>query len=199
MHRYSSILVLGAAFCLIPMMSEDRFVTPEFPLEEAPAAPSQKVTNGVAYESGSIPVLEGQTLQVPSDAVVEEYPGATVRCYLTKSLHCSGHPPTPMRIADARHYLGIAYQSDDKLLTIATFGEWRNRGGVAGLRLLVLVPKGQAWQHIENHSGLKSPATKKMDFSDDRTKDCYWYAGIGPADGWTPVSTDLQYNRFLEK
>lgn len=178
----------------------EEFVVPEAPLSEK-EAPSPNVTNGHVFESGilELPELsEEQQLFLPANAVVEEYDGSEIRFFVTKSMHCVGHPPSEMRIADARKYFGVAYRMDGEDCEISTFGEWSNRGGLANLGILILVPQGQSYKKIEGLTGSKSKASTAMDFRDAALEDCYWYSGTKPADGWTLIETKLHYNRFLQ-
>ena len=106
-------------FCLIvgdQAWGDDEFVSPKSPLL-VEGAPSEKVTNGHLFESGSLVVPKERELVFPETAVVEEYNGTSLRFFVTKSMHCMGHPPSPMRIADARNYYGIAYQMNEEDLS----------------------------------------------------------------------------------
>ena len=107
---------------------EDTIFKPETAIVEE-ASPNAEITNGHAFESGGITVDGEQILVFPENAVVEEYDGERVLFYLTKSLSCGGHPPSPMHIKDGRKYLGVAWSVEDGEMIFSTFGEWANRGG----------------------------------------------------------------------
>ena len=196
--------ILISAFCLCCAVIcnpatevDDDLIAPKNPLVEK-AAPNPKVTNGHVFESGSMDVPKDQKLIVPKNAVVEEYDGSRVLFFVTKSMHCAGHPPAPMALIDARNYFGIAVGRKDDEYRVATFGEWSNKGGSAAIRLSILVPRGLAYQKSEGLDGPKSAACRKIDFKEPALETCYWYAGIGPQKGWKRISTDLHYNRFLK-
>jgi len=196
---WKNLMILGCILTGLFGEHDDKrqqLVQPKQPLAEI-AGPSDKVTNGVAFESGVLAMPEGHELVLPANAVVEEYDGSTIRFYLTKYLNCLGQPPAPIRISSARHFLGIACQTHDTACTVSTFGEWQNSGGVANLRLLVLVPRGQKWRSGEGLSGANSRACKPMNLEDPKLEACYWYAGIGAKKTWQLVPTELNYNRFL--
>lgn len=187
-------------FCLIvgdQAWGDDEFVSPKSPLL-VEGAPSEKVTNGHLFESGSLVVPKERELVFPKTAVVEEYNGTSLRFFVTKSMHCMGHPPSPMRIADARNYYGIAYQMNEEDCIFSTFGEWGNRGGSAVLKILVLVPRGQRFRKAGELTGVDSLASSPMNFKDEALKKCYWYAGTGPKEKWKRVNMELHYNRFLK-
>lgn len=172
------------------------FVEPKLPMV-VENAPSDKVTNGHVFECGSLELPDDQELVLPNMAVVEEYDGESVRFYVTKSMHCVGHPPSEMRLADARKYFGIAFQANEGTHQISTYGEWSNRGGSAKLKMLVLVPRGQSFRQSADLEGGESAASCELNFDDPALEKCYWYSGIGAGEGWTPIKLQLNYNRFV--
>ncbi len=190
-------LLAGCSFLLgASNNAEEKFVQPETPVILS-AGLSPKVQNGTVFESGSAQVTDGATLILPESAVVEEYSGSSVRFFLTKSMHCVGHPSVPMQITDARNHFGIAFQEVDGELVISTFGEWSNHGGHASIRLLVLVPMGQKFELRAGLDGGESAASTTVNFDDPALKNCYWYSGVEPRKDWKEIKTDLNYNRFL--
>lgn len=197
MIRWFGVVAFSCIFCSANLaLQEKEFVEPDSPMvtEEAP---SRKVTNGCAYESGRLELPEKSELVLPNMAVVEEYDGRSVRFFVTKTMHCVGHPPSEMRLNDARAYFGIAHQVEENVHRIATYGEWANRGGAAQIQMLVLVPRGQSFRQSADLEGEKSEASTEMDFGDPALEKCYWYSGTGPKDGWKPILLELNYNRFV--
>ena len=197
MVRWFGILALSCVFCSGDLaLQDEEFVKPDSPMvtEEAP---SRKVTNGSVYESGRLELPEKHELVLPNSAVVEEYDGKSVRFFVTKTMHCVGHPPSEMRLEDARAYFGIAHKSEGEVHWIGTFGEWANRGGAAKLRMLVLVPRGQSVRKSADLEGETSEATTEMDFGDPALEKCYWYSGHAPKGGWESILLEINYNRFI--
>ena len=189
------VLLFGILLGATGNMNPDLFVVATDPILEK-NAPSDKVTNGVLFETARMDWNEKE-LVIPETAVVEAYEGDRVQFFVTKRMHCLGHPPQSMKIADARSHFGVAFQENEKQILCATFGEWRNKGGSAQVKLLILVPQQTVVRKQDGLSGINSPASKKRDLNDKALEKCYWYSGIGPADGWAPVKTDLFRNRFL--
>ena len=189
------IIFLGALMNNVHAQDEE-FVSPKTPLN-VELAPSPKVTNGHLFESGSLRLPEESELILPSISVVEEYEGESVQFFLTKTMHCVGHPPTSMKLFDARGYFGLAFKVDEDDYTLSTFGEWQNRGGSAQVKLLVLMPRGQGFRKSEGLSGPDSEAATELDLDNPALETCYWYAGIEPADGWERIETDIHFNRFV--
>ena len=191
---------ISACICWVGIgtFTEPEFIKPDWPIIEARAI-SQKVTNGTAFEHGFLKLEPGQELVLPDGAVIEEHDGDEILFFLTKTMHCNGHPPHPMRIAEARHNLGIAWKSVDEndTLVISTFGEWSNKGGTAAVKLLILVPGNLQYRRDNGLEGESSQASHKMDFNDPNLEKCYWYSGIGPAEGWNRIPTRLNFNRFV--
>lgn len=197
MIRWLSALLLGCVLCTGELpLQEEEMVNPDSPVVTE-RAPSDKVTNGTVYESGRLELPEKHELVLPNMAVVEEYDGKSVRFFVTKSMHCVGHPPNEMRIGDARANFGIAHQEEGNVHRIGTYGEWANRGGSAQIQMLVLVPRGQSFRLSADLEGESSEANTKMDFDNPAMKKCYWYAGTAPKEGWKPVLLEINYNRFV--
>lgn len=197
MIRWIGVLAISCIFCSGDgMIQEEEFVTPESPVVTE-RAPSEKVTNGSVFESGRLELPEDAELVLPNMAVVEEYDGQSVRFFVTKTMHCMGHPPNEMRIEDARVHFGIAHQVEAETHRIATFGEWANRGGSAQLKMLVLVPRGQSFRKSADLEGQSSEASTEMDFDNPAMKKCYWYSGTAPKEGWKPILLEPNYNRFV--
>ena len=190
------VFLFGISLGATGNMNPDLFVVPTDPIIEKDFAPSDKVTSGVLFETARMDWNEKE-LVIPETAVVEVYEEDRVQFFVTKKMRCSGHPPQSMKIADARSHFGVAFQENEVQIRCATFGEWQNKGGVAQVKLLILVPQQTVIRKQDGLSGINSPARKKRDLSDKALEKCYWYSGIGPADGWTPVKTDLFRNRFL--
>ena len=170
---------------------------PQNPVVES-KAPSEKVTNGTLFESGSIDVESGVKLVFPSDFEIETYEGKRVRFYVTKTLRCKGHPPVPMKITEVRSYFGVAQRLTDRQIEFCSYGEWRNKGGSASIRVLVLLPKGIEYKQTDELNGPNSPACDDMDRNLPEMKVSYWYSGVRPRENWTAISTELNFNRFLK-
>ncbi len=196
MFRLIGIVMLCNLCCAGELTWGQDFVEPKRPMV-VENAPSDKVTNGHVYECGTLDLPEKRELVLPNMAVVEEYDGESVRFFVTKSMHCVGHPPSEMRLGDARKYFGIAYQAKGETYHVSTYGEWGNRGGSAKLKMLVLVPRGQSFRQSSDLEGGESAASCELDFDDPSLEKCYWYAGIGAGEDWTPIELQLNYNRFV--
>lgn len=198
MNRFASItLVLPLAVAVASPPLQDKFVYPKKPLSPSGAAPSPKVGNGTAYESGALKLAKPHTLVLPDNAVVEKYEGLKVRFFLTKTQRCSGHPPVPMRFDKSRSHYGIAQRIEDGAVVVSTFGEWANRGGSARIRLVVMVPRDLKCKLKKGLHGRKSAASTQFSPADKALKRCYWYAGPRPKAGWKAIATSLHYTRFL--
>jgi hypothetical protein len=191
-----SFLFGCCCFSVFALPPDEKFVSPDEPLVKH-AAPNESVENGTTFESGTIRLSENSTLVLPESAVVEEYSGSTIRFFLTKSLRFAGHPPHLMPTQKWREYLGIALQKTADANIVSTYGEWGNKGGSARVRLLVMFPKGIKIEHQNGLDGENSQASKEMDVGNPAMTECYWYSGIEPKDGWEPIETELNYNRFL--
>lgn len=179
--------------------SPEKFFRPDGPFLAATTdSPSPKVTNGTAFETGVIPFVDGQTLRLPENAVVEEHDGPQVQLFVTKSLRFSGHPPREMDFQVTRSHFGVAQRILDGVIDISTFGEWANPDGAAKIRLLVLAPRSVQVVRSEGLSGNESEASSKFSPSDEAFSDSYWYAGPRPGKDWKAVPTSLYYGRFLK-
>lgn len=118
------------------------------------------VQNGSAFEKAVFEIPSSvRTLHVPDDAKVELVPGeGQIEIYLQKVLAYTGLAPA-MSIVDHRHRLGIAYQHDRALLTLATHGVWsRHNAGGPEIRVLLRVPVGLEVEHRPMLSGRHSEA-----------------------------------------
>ena len=176
---------------------DERFVSPESPVHERPGV-SDKVTNGYVFESARLDLGPEQRLDLPEGCHVKEYDGDSVQFFITKRLSFSGHPPAEMRIRKARRYFGLATERLKKSVSVATFGEWRNKDGSAVIKLVVRVPQGTLVTKSDQLHGPDSQANAKRNMAEPKLKRCYWYSGIRPSDGWVLLESELHFNQFLK-
>ncbi len=164
--------------------------TPEPGLTLAGPAPSPKVTNGTAHERASLPADLQALVVPPSVRLVRLKALDRPAVFTTKTLGFLGHPPEPMHIREARHYLGVAFQRVGRTLRLAPFGGLQTPEGSACLQILLQVPETMK---VTVDASLEHRAQGKghLNFDDPRLRTCWWYGPLDPAKGWTRLDMRL--------
>lgn len=152
MQRFTLIYALLVGLSLLPACAS--LGSPVLDLR--PGA-DWRVTNGTAFERGTVDIGTARTIVLPDNAVVRRCPPAgTVELYVAKTLGFMGHPSDRMSIRGARKEMGCAAMVDGDELLVATYGEWECIEGGAHIDLVALVPEGVAVQQRKGLSGRDS-------------------------------------------
>lgn len=114
------------------------------------------VENGTAYDRAVVDLGEAKKIVLPDDANIQRCEeGSKIQLYIVKKLSFGGHPPESMSIHEQRKKMGCAIKTDDKVLLVATYGEWDSRiEGGAFIELVAFVP---VRVEVEQRKGLSGP------------------------------------------
>ncbi len=127
-----------------------------------------KVQNGSAYDVGTLDMGKLTTLYVPQGAeVISEGEGTKVQVYVKKTQGFFGRPPEPMDIAKTRKHFGVATLTEEKSITLATFGEFSTKEGGASIKLVIVAPKALT---IETKEGLHGDSSAARPSKDEKLK-----------------------------
>lgn len=154
---------------------------------------NSNVTNGTAFDVGTVPVMQGATLFVPTGTtvVIRDDVDARVVVHLIKDLKYYGHPSKGISPATARRKMGCAWRKRGGVVELATYGEWTSIEGGASLSILACVPRNILVRFGDDLSGMKSKAAGERSFAAEWRGDSeYWGTAGTPQPGWTIVATE---------
>jgi hypothetical protein len=131
------------------------------------------VENGFACDKATLDIKDIKAVILAEDALVtHDGPADQIAIYMEKHLGYGGHPAESMSIRWVRDYMGCAFQKEDGILTLATFGEWDSHiEGAALMRLLLKIPEGI---EIRTRPGLSGEHSKAQGANQEVKQRGYW-------------------------
>lgn len=151
-----------------------------------------KVQNGTAYDRASVPIQDDTLIIVPINSITEPNDSRdSTEIFLAKTISFGGHPPREIGIRSCRKYFGAAINRENRILKIATFGEWDSRiEGAAWVNMIIKHPAGLKIERRSNLSGDSSESiynSKESLIRRFQGNGPYWYNSTECAAGWDKV------------